>query len=84
MPTGRYPLKGYLIKWEWVEPKRDIYLFEAKSYGNVDAEVKGILVSKDEIERKLLRVIDYYLDEPAIEPGNKKPMRNIRKMSRTS
>ena len=45
----------------------------------MDAEVKGILVSKDEIERKLLRVIDYYLDEPAIEPGNKKAYEEYKK-----
>lgn len=76
---GRYPLKGYLIKWGMGGTKKRYHLFEAKSYGNVDAEVKGILVSKDEIERKLLRVIDYYLDEPAIEPGNKKAYEEYKK-----
>lgn len=68
---GTYSKKGYLLKWGMGVKKSRYHVFIIKKNSYSDGRVEGIQLSKDDIERKLFRVIDYYLSEPAIKPDDK-------------
>lgn len=66
-----YPRKGYLLKWGMGVKKKRYHVFVMKRGQSSDGKVQGIQLSKDTIERKLIRVIDHYLSEPTIQSDNK-------------
>lgn len=57
--------KGYLLKWGMGVKKVRYHVFSLKN-----VREKGTLFSRDEIERKLLPVINSYLDQPALKDDN--------------
>ena len=77
--SGVYPKKGYLIKWGMGVKKSRYHVFAVKKNLDVEAVIRGIQLSKDIIERKLLRVIDYYLSESGLAEDNKKAYEEYRK-----
>lgn len=76
---GRYERKGYLLKWGMgiTDPEKDdkakarYHVFELfVSKTGEYQKVKSF--SRDEVERKLLNVVNSYLDQPAITEENRK------------
>lgn len=63
--SGKYRKKGYLIKWGMGARKKRYHLFVPQS-----GYVNGVSFSRDQVERKLLNVIDSYLSQPALEKEN--------------
>ena len=57
--------KGYLLKWGMGVKKVRYHVFSLKN-----VREKGTPFSRDEIERKLLPVINSYLDQPALKDDN--------------
>lgn len=71
MKQEKYPEEGYLIKWGMGVEKAHYHVFSLEEEINLRNKKAGIHFSKDDIERKLLRVIDYYLAEPGLTDANK-------------
>lgn len=71
MKQEKYPEEGYLIKWGMGVKKAHYHVFSLEEEINLRNKKAGIHFSKDDIERKLLRVIDYYLAEPGLTDANK-------------
>ena len=71
MKQEKYPEEGYLIKWGMGMKKAHYHVFSLKEKMNLRNKNAGIHFSKDDIERKLLRVVDYYLAEPGLTNANK-------------
>lgn len=73
--NGKYSKEGYLLKWGMGATKKRYHVFSIKkdnqNGGETGIKVEDIHLSKDDIERKLLRVIDYYLAEPGLTGKNK-------------
>lgn len=73
--NGKYSKEGYLLKWGMGATKKRCHVFSIKkdnqNGGETGIKVEDIHLSKDDIERKLLRVIDYYLAEPGLTGKNK-------------
>lgn len=64
----KYSDKGYLLKWGMGLKKKRYHVFVINEDEDSD---KDIHLSKDIIERKLLRVVDSYLSEPTVKPNDK-------------
>lgn len=71
MKQEKYPEEGYLIKWGRGVKKAHYHVFSLEEEINLRNKKAGIHFSKDDIERKLLCVIDYYLAEPGLTDANK-------------
>lgn len=57
--------QGYLLKWGMGVKKARYHVFSLKN-----GLEKGISFSRDEVERKLLPVLNSYLDQPALKKSN--------------
>ena len=57
--------QGYLLKWGMGVKKARYHVFSLKN-----GLEKGISLSRDEVERKLLPVLNSYLDQPALKKSN--------------
>lgn len=79
LKSGIYPEKGYLLKWGMGVKKKRYHVFSINRNRYPDGKVKGINLSEDTIERKLIKVIDHYLSEPAIQPADKMAYEEYRK-----
>lgn len=64
---GNYEKNGYLLKWGMGVKKSRYHLFIRNK-----ETVENVLLSRDEIERKLIKVISSYLDQPAVTDYNEK------------
>lgn len=62
-PEGKYKRFGYLLKWGMGVKKARYHLFEPRN----DTRVR---LNKDDIERKLLDVIESYLSQPTVTKEN--------------
>lgn len=65
MQKGEFNQNGYLLKWGMGVKKARYHLFE-KAAGMAS----NISLSRDEIERKLVKVITSYLDQPVLSKEN--------------
>lgn len=77
-PTPRSK-RGYLIKWGTGVNKKRYHVFVIKKKQYSDGRIKDIQLSKDDIERKLLRVIESYLSQPALGADNKQAYEEYKK-----
>lgn len=68
-----YSNSGYLLKWGMGLKKGRYHVFTQK----IKNERKNT-ISKDKVERELFRVIDSYLEQPAVSPENKKAYEEYR------
>lgn len=64
--AGKFPKKGYLLKWGMGVKKTRYHIFVPKN-----DIIKGVVFSRDEVERKLLNVIKSYLNQPAVTEDNR-------------
>lgn len=75
---------GYLIKWGMGMEKKRYHLFSPQKIAkNQDKVINGVSLSREVLEMKLIKVIESYLNEPAIkkpeEQENKKAYEEYQK-----
>lgn len=70
-----YSNSGYLLKWGMGLKKGRYHVFTPKKLKKGETENT---ISKDEVKRKLFRVIDSYLEQPVLSPENKKAYEEYR------
>ena len=64
---GKYKNYGYLLKWGMGVAKLHYHVFAVQKNKPAISELK---VSRDIVERKMFPVLESYLDQPALTPGN--------------
>lgn len=65
---GKYTNYGYLLKWGMGVAKLHYHVFAVQKNKPAISELK---ISRDIVERKMLPVLESYLDQPALIPHNK-------------
>lgn len=65
---GKYTNYGYLLKWGMGVAKLHYHVFVVQKN---NPEISEFKVSKDIVERKMFPVLESYLNQPALTPGNK-------------
>lgn len=66
--VGKYTKHGYLLKWGMGVAKLHYHVFVVQKSEPAISEFK---LSKDIVERKMFPVLESYLNQPALTPGNK-------------
>lgn len=66
--VGKYTKHGYLFKWGMGVAKLHYHVFVVQKSELAISEFK---LSKDIVERKMFSVLESYLNQPALTPGNK-------------
>ena len=66
--TEGFYKQGYLIKWGMGMEKKRYHLFSPQKIAkNQDKVINGVSLSREVLEMKLIKVIESYLNEPAIK-----------------
>ena len=65
--AGKYTNHGYLLKWGMGVAKLHYHVFAVQA----NQRAINIALSRDIVERKMFPVLESYLSQPALTPGNK-------------